>query len=139
MIKLLYSIKYKNMINNSCFNLCYQEKPHKCDVCGKSFPTPGDLKSHGYVHSGSWPYRCSVCRRGFSKQTNLKNHLFLHTGKHNEERSYLYSCVDVQSTLYMGGPNISHIKLSIDKTWFLFLHTPVVHIYFFRTIMQDHI
>ncbi|GAB6025184.1 hypothetical protein CHUAL_010607 [Chamberlinius hualienensis] len=57
-----------------------EEKPHKCTMCSKSFPTPGDLKSHMYVHSGSWPFKCHICNRGFSKQTNLKNHLFLHTG-----------------------------------------------------------
>ncbi|KAK7499811.1 hypothetical protein BaRGS_00008902 [Batillaria attramentaria] len=57
-----------------------KEKPHKCDLCAKSFPTPGDLRSHMYVHSGSWPFRCHVCNRGFSKQTNLKNHLMLHSG-----------------------------------------------------------
>ena len=58
-----------------------QEKPHKCHTCHKSFPTPGDLKSHAYIHSGTWPFQCPVCQRGFSKQTNLRNHLFLHTGK----------------------------------------------------------
>ncbi|KAF4523061.1 hypothetical protein B566_EDAN013049 [Ephemera danica] len=56
------------------------DKPHKCALCLKSFPTPGDLRSHQYVHSGAWPFRCGACGRGFSKQTNLRNHLFLHTG-----------------------------------------------------------
>lgn len=58
-----------------------QEKPHKCTMCSKSFPTPGDLKSHTYVHTGTWPFKCHICHRGFSKQTNLKNHLLLHSGK----------------------------------------------------------
>ncbi|CAD6997843.1 unnamed protein product [Ceratitis capitata] len=46
----------------------------------KVIPNSRDLKSHMYVHSGSWPFKCNICFRGFSKQTNLKNHLFLHTG-----------------------------------------------------------
>ncbi|KAF7267150.1 hypothetical protein GWI33_019591 [Rhynchophorus ferrugineus] len=77
---------------------CYLDsidKPHKCNLCSKSFPTPGDLRSHMYVHSGSWPFKCHICSRGFSKHTNLKNHLFLHTEnttpfpliKEKEERS----------------------------------------------------
>ena len=50
-------------------------------MCPKSFPTPGDLRSHMYVHTGQWPYRCTVCNRGFAKQTNLKNHMNTHTGQ----------------------------------------------------------
>ena len=64
----------------TCLILFLQEKPHKCSMCSKSFPTPGDLKSHTYVHTGTWPFKCHICHRGFSKQTNLKNHLLLHSG-----------------------------------------------------------
>ncbi|KAF0756660.1 Uncharacterized protein FWK35_00032110 [Aphis craccivora] len=65
-------------VENNCVYV-WLEKPHKCTLCAKSFPTPGDLKSHMYVHNGSWPFKCHICNRGFSKHTNLKNHLFLHT------------------------------------------------------------
>ena len=66
-----------------------QEKPHKCSMCSKSFPTPGDLKSHMYVHSGSWPYKCDMCSRGFSKQANLRNHMILHTGSSAFSRTFI--------------------------------------------------
>ena len=58
-----------------------KDKPHKCGLCDKSFPTPGDLKSHQFVHSGGWPYRCPLCSRGFSKQNLLRSHMLLHSGQ----------------------------------------------------------
>ena len=59
-------------------------------MCSKSFPTPGDLKSHMYVHTGSWPFKCGICHRGFSKQTNLRNHMQMHNNgpeKQNESKT----------------------------------------------------
>lgn len=55
-----------------------QEKPHKCDECGRSFPTPGDLRAHGYSHTGNWPLRCPVCNRGFCKVGALHHHMKSH-------------------------------------------------------------
>jgi len=68
-----------------------QEKPHKCSLCSKSFPTPGDLKSHMYVHNGSWPFKCDICNRGFSKQTNLRNHMLLHSGESERLAHYFFA------------------------------------------------
>ena len=55
-------------------------------LCSKSFPTPGDLKSHMYVHTGSWPFKCEICERGFSKATNLRNHMTQHQHSTGEEK-----------------------------------------------------
>jgi hypothetical protein len=81
-----------------------KEKPHKCTLCSKSFPTPGDLKSHMYVHNGSWPFKCHICNRGFSKHTNLKNHLFLHTG----ERMFPFCapCLILSHKIYRNTVNV---------------------------------
>ena len=54
-------------------------------LCSKSFPTPGDLKSHMYVHTGSRPFKCDICQRGFSKQTNLKNHMQMHANDEEKQ------------------------------------------------------
>uniref|UniRef100_A0A182F577 C2H2-type domain-containing protein n=1 Tax=Anopheles albimanus TaxID=7167 RepID=A0A182F577_ANOAL len=72
-------------------------------LCSKSFPTPGDLKSHMYVHNGSWPFKCHICSRGFSKQTNLKNHLFLHT-ESNSPPSSLQGGSSASTTTSPTGP-----------------------------------
>ena len=83
----LAALQYRQLVGqgfgicNNRFLFLLKEKPHKCTMCSKSFPTPGDLKSHTYVHTGTWPFKCHICQRGFSKQTNLKNHLLLHSGK----------------------------------------------------------
>lgn len=55
-----------------------QEKPHKCKECERSFPTPGDLRAHGYSHTGNWPFRCPVCNRGFCKLGVLHHHIKSH-------------------------------------------------------------
>ncbi|KAL2722203.1 histone-lysine N-methyltransferase PRDM9-like isoform X1 [Vespula maculifrons] len=73
--------EYESTSEESSSSTLSLEKPHKCLQCSKSFPTPGDLKSHMYVHNGLWPFRCQICNRGFSKPTNLKNHMLLHLGR----------------------------------------------------------
>lgn len=57
----------------------YQEKPHKCSLCPRSFPTPGDLRNHFYIHTGMWPFQCK-CGRGFAKRTAYHSHM--HTHRH---------------------------------------------------------
>ena len=74
-------IGYKKNINFAPLHLLFlsfKEKPHKCEVCNKTFPTPGDLKSHRFVHSGVWPFRCHICNRGFTKQNIARNHMLGH-------------------------------------------------------------
>lgn len=93
----------------------FQEKPHKCSQCSKSFPTPGDLKSHMYVHNGLWPFRCHICSRGFSKPTNLKNHMLLHLGRCSNKKivksiSDYWPPLNARCT-----PSIFSINLSREK------------------------
>lgn len=52
----------------------FQVKPHKCNACDKSYPTPGNLRAHMSLHSGQWTYHCEICGRGFSKKINSERH-----------------------------------------------------------------
>ena len=35
------------------FTVFFQDKPHPCPECPRSFPTPGDLRHHSKIHSSS--------------------------------------------------------------------------------------
>ena len=62
-----------------------EEKPHKCQICGRAFRKHSALVIHHRVHSGEKPYRCPECSKNFSISGNLRRHFLIHTG----ERPYV--------------------------------------------------
>ncbi|KAE8607362.1 hypothetical protein XENTR_v10011150 [Xenopus tropicalis] len=54
-----------------------EEKPHKCNVCGKQFPTLSKASSHSRIHNK--PFVCPECGKGFPFRSNLNKHLRTHT------------------------------------------------------------
>jgi len=49
-----------------------------CDICGKMFPRPGELKVHELLHSGI-EYICKFCGKSFKSPEYLNGHEKLHT------------------------------------------------------------
>ena len=84
-------------------------------MCSKSFPTPGDLKSHMYVHTGSWPFKCDVCHRGFSKQTNLRNHMQMHNSNNNSNSNSEKRPGDVVKPSKNLSPVLSDYLIGLSK------------------------
>ncbi len=44
-----------------------KEKPHSCNLCGKSFSLLQSLKVHKKIHTGVREYMCFECETYFSK------------------------------------------------------------------------
>lgn len=95
-----YNCKYYKFVAKT-------EKPHKCNICGRSFSDKRNLDSHFRIHTGDRRYvceicgaafiqwaslyyhklthsdnrlPCSLCEKTFSMPKNLKNHMNMHTG-----------------------------------------------------------
>nr|XP_049708054.1 homeotic protein spalt-major isoform X1 [Helicoverpa armigera] len=61
------------------------ERPFRCKLCGRSFTTKGNLKTHMGVHRIKPPaqmlHQCPVCHKKFSDPSILHQHIRLHTGE----------------------------------------------------------
>ncbi|KAK3102054.1 hypothetical protein FSP39_008407 [Pinctada imbricata] len=53
----------------------------KCEICGKEFLYKHNLISHMSIHSGERPYQCNVCTKAFRRKDDLQIHMRTHTGE----------------------------------------------------------
>ncbi|KAJ6636060.1 Zinc finger protein [Pseudolycoriella hygida] len=55
-------------------------RKHICELCGKAFGHPHNLKSHMVKHSGEKPYQCPICFKRFGYYSRMKTHAWIHSG-----------------------------------------------------------
>lgn len=57
------------------------ERPHKCNMCRKSFAQIDSLKEHEKCHFQNRKEACPYCDKMFLTKKNLKSHIGIHTGE----------------------------------------------------------
>ncbi|XP_053106763.1 zinc finger protein 64 isoform X2 [Hemicordylus capensis] len=57
------------------------QKPHKCEVCSKSFSRKDKLKMHMRSHSGVKPYKCKHCDYAAAESSSLNKHQRIHSNE----------------------------------------------------------
>ncbi|MFG1588222.1 C2H2-type zinc finger protein [Staphylococcus aureus] len=50
------------------------ERPYKCDDCGKSFKQSSHLITHRRKHFGMKPFECQYCEKSFTQVSNKLVH-----------------------------------------------------------------
>lgn len=72
-----------NSLNTGILHDEYEESKLPCNVCGKIFAKPYNLKSHMKSHSSEKPFKCGTCGKDFARSHDKKRHEMLHLGEKN--------------------------------------------------------
>ena len=70
--KMTYHMRSKHMSN--------EEKPYRCDVCGKGFVSRNTLDEHNNIHTGAKPFKCKYCPSAFASRGTHAMHQKGHLG-----------------------------------------------------------
>ncbi|KAK2504537.1 hypothetical protein MC885_007408 [Smutsia gigantea] len=82
-----------------------EERPYRCDICGRSFKQHSSLTQHQRIHTGEKPYKCNQCGKAFS----LRSYLIIHQRIHSGEKAY--ECSECGKAFNQSSALIRHRKI----------------------------
>ena len=78
-----------------------------CDICGKSFSTPGSLRKHRCTHAEERSqFKCCSCDRMFLFESQLKSHCHMH----RRSRNYICASANCEKLFKHSGDLASHAR-----------------------------
>ncbi|CAH2242711.1 jg11440 [Pararge aegeria aegeria] len=81
------------------------DRPCKCDECGREFRQWSDLKYHkASIHSNKKNFKCEFCGKEFARRYSLSVHRRIHTGERN------YKCDYCSKTFRASSYRLSHMR-----------------------------
>ncbi|RVE65207.1 hypothetical protein OJAV_G00133240 [Oryzias javanicus] len=75
------------------------ERPHSCDICGKTFTLKKLLRNHQRLHADARPFGCQVCGKSFYRAQALKLHKTVHAGERAHTCQYCSKSFTVHGNL----------------------------------------
>lgn len=78
----------------------------KCNICGKQFKKPIDLRRHVRTHTREKPFTCEICSKSFALLSTLKSHLKTHG-----ENKQLFSCQVCSKQFTCKGSLTVHLRI----------------------------
>lgn len=92
-------------------------RPHKCDLCNKTFGFRSMLKKHKkFVHTSDRPFKCGFCMKGFKFMNLLKNHITVHTNRSKHVCPSCSKCFSTATTLKYHRQKCGVTTVSMDYT-----------------------
>ena len=72
--------KPKMFYHMRSYHTSNEDKPFKCDVCGKGFVTKNSRDEHINIHTGDKPFKCKYCPSAFASRGTHAMHEKGHLG-----------------------------------------------------------
>uniref|UniRef100_A0A1B0FE42 Uncharacterized protein n=1 Tax=Glossina morsitans morsitans TaxID=37546 RepID=A0A1B0FE42_GLOMM len=87
-----------------------EERPHKCELCGKAFKTRRNMKMHRLIHSDEKPHQCPECGKSFRRSDKLRDH---RRRVHSELRPY--KCTECDKSFKYASVLRAHRHMHSDQ------------------------
>lgn len=93
-----------------------EERPFKCNICGRSYRHAGSLLNHKNTHK-TGNFTCSFCAKPFSNPMALRNHTRIHTQKKK------YVCTTCGKAFRLSSILYNHQKIHARGVTYYSCHT----------------